>query len=544
MLVPYIRFDGSESAKQMSRIFAENLQDLLLKIDDGKNDFDRGFFHTSTVQHEGTCYYNEIWSRDAGRGLIELARLGFKDEARQVAAYLLENINEKDHWGRAIPNNYSADNETDGNALILLGISRTWKANNFEIDLAKTYLAATLPVFKWMEKLMDSNEFSLLPSNSELSGNPNTPYSVFGIYPNYAALEAIYAFRAMACKADLEEEQYYDMLGKRLEKAIRENLISRGQSILTPKNIWLNGIDSRDGRPYEFSEWDGTSWPIYHWTRQLPYILSSDMREIKLLQDNMYNTNLSSYEYILNYMSNSRYFRKYGFVSNTGWTGTGERHDDTMCGYGQGFMTQAALLADDVNTYSKLLEGVARLAYDGDVVQPLSFEMNPWVMHECFNYENYEEGYDHTFGVKSEGRPQILENPGDEGNLVQAAEILKVFAIIAGVDDSNQDKLIIRPRIPWIWDDIYVENYPAVIDGESTRIEYKMTHERWKRTCTIKLKSTARIKNADFRIGPFPAYLKLPSTFEYYVENSKGASWIWIRDIEGYEYEKTISLYK
>lgn len=84
-----------------------------------------------------------------------------------------------------------------------------------------------------------------------------------------------------------------------------------------------------------------------------------------------------------------------------------------------------------------MVEGITRLAYDGEVLQNLSFEMNPWLMHECFNYENYEEGLDHTFGTVSQGRPGVADNPGDEGNLVQETEIIKAMALVAGIDNSR-----------------------------------------------------------------------------------------------------------
>ena len=52
-------------------------------------------------------------------------------------------------------------------------------------------------------------------------------------------------------------------------------------------------------------------------------------------------THLKSYELLRSWMAKGEYFRKYGFVSNSGWTGMGGRHDETMCGYGQGFFSQA-----------------------------------------------------------------------------------------------------------------------------------------------------------------------------------------------------------
>ena len=126
MIIPRMKFAGADAARQMSRIFAENVHDLISKVDSGGNKpFEPGFFHTSTVQHEGTCYYKDMWSRDAGRGLIELCRLGFSDDAMLVSRYFLNHINYEDHWGRIVSNGSNKKElldirmkyETDGNAM-------------------------------------------------------------------------------------------------------------------------------------------------------------------------------------------------------------------------------------------------------------------------------------------------------------------------------------------------------------------------------------------------------------------------------------------
>lgn len=104
-VVPRMKFEGSDSAKQMNRIFAENLQDLLNKIDDDRGKYPSGFMHTSTMPHQGTHYYDDVWIRDGGRGLIELARYGFTKQAERVSNFFLNHINLKDHWGRVITQN-------------------------------------------------------------------------------------------------------------------------------------------------------------------------------------------------------------------------------------------------------------------------------------------------------------------------------------------------------------------------------------------------------------------------------------------------------
>lgn len=535
MSVPRIKFDGCDLAKQMGRVFAENLHDLAGKVDKGGNGYAPGFFHTSSMPHEGVHYYGDMWSRDVGRGIIELARLGFGAEAELTVNFALSGFNCGDHWGRVFNREDGSMYETDGNVLLLLGICQTWKANGKNKTVGKGYLQSVMPVFRWMERLMNECPYGyLLPCGSELSGNPDTPYTVYGVFANYGAKEAMSAFRDMAafCGCGAEADYLAKMEG-RLSQAILTCLTAKKRVSLTKEGCWMNGLDGRDGRPYEFSEWAGTSWPIYHWTRQLPFIFSYDRNVLRLPRDEFYETHRATYEYILDYMCQNEYFTKYGFVSNTGWTGTGGRHDDTMCGYGQGYMAQTALLMDDINAYTKLLEGVARLAYDGNIVKPLAFEFNPWVMHECFTYENYGRGLDHTFGVRSEGRPGLMDNPGDEGNLVQEAEIIKALLIVTGVEGTETKGLRIMPRLPWTWDEMSLWDFP-VWDGENrSSLDFHITHSRWLRKCGFEINCTIPLENAEIRLGPFPLNARFEQAGNQYVETGKNGVWLTLKGLSG-----------
>lgn len=546
---PILQFDGTDFARRMNAVYTENLHDMVAKADNGKGDFEKGFFHTSTIQHEGTCYHKRSWTRDAGRGLIELARFGFLEEARFVADYLLTHINLGDHWGRTTQFDDNRHFEVDGNGLVLLGIYNTWKRDGRSPQKAGEYLEKLEPVIRWAKRSMEECRHGyLFPCQTELAGNPNAPYNVVAIYPNYAMAMALEALTDMAGTAGLTDtEAELNRMHERLAEAIRTELVSGEKKTHTPKGCWINGLDDRDGRVYDFSEWDGTAWPVYHWTRQVPYILQSDLGQMSLSQNADAQINRDSYHYLQKQMCRSRFFRKYGFVSNTAWTGTSGRHDDTMCGYGQGFMTQAALIMDDVNTYTKLLEGIARLAYDGSVVHPLAYEMNPWLMHECFTYENYEDGTDHTFGVMAQGRPGLMNCPGDEGNLVQEAEIVKVFSLVAGVDDSKPGILTVMPRIPWEWSSIRVEDFPFTAgNGRSGSVSYAMVHDRSTRTCRFSLHSSVPLDNLDVRVGPFPPYLESLTgdlRQKYEVEQKENSTWVWLRGLKGTDILQEISLW-
>ena len=133
-----------------------------------------------------------------------------------------------------------------------------------------------------------------------------------------------------------------------------------------------------------------------------------------------------------------------------------------------------------------------------------------------------------------------MENPGDEGNLVQEAEILKAFSIVAGVRCEGR-RLTLMPRLPWLWDTMECVNWPVTdADGRTHRIRFTVRHERWLRRCTVELEGIGRFEGTDIRFGPFPRLQNNPKGYE--TELIGNASWIWVRGIKGDKRTITVEL--
>ena len=281
----------------------------------------------------------------------------------------------------------------------------------------------------------------------------------------------------------------------------------------------MNGINADSGKAYDVADYYVYKFPIHKWTRQLPFIQDYDF-DIDEIVGLPAEINKTSYDYILHEMATGYFFRKYGFVSNTCWQDNDGRHDDTMAGYGQNYMTQATLIADDVNAYTKCFEGIARLGYDGDIVEPLAFEMNPWIMHECFKYENYEQGLDHTFGREGDPARAIMHNPGDEGNLVQASETLKSISLVAGLNYiSETNTLVFKPRMPWEYNEMKLVDYPVFdskFSGGINRVELEFKHERWKRESSLCISAKEDVENIEVRFGPYAHHFSEKLSYALY----------------------------
>ena len=153
---------------------------------------------------------------------------------------------------------------------------------------------------------------------------------------------------------------------------------------------------------------------------------------------------------------------------------------------------------------------------------------------------NYEHGLDHTFGVHSEGRREIMENPGDEGNLAQESEVIKAFNVAVGIR-NEEGRLVLRPRLPWMWSTMECRDWPVVDnEGNLRRLDVKMQHERWLRSCTVTISGAEGFDGIDIRFGPFPRQLNNPKGYE--IEQTGDVSWIWIRDIKSDGKTRTITV--
>ncbi len=514
-IYPRVQLEGTDLLRRVGVIYAQILGDLLMKVDEGEGEYPKGFFHTSTTNEMTPNYYHAMWSRDVGRGIIELCRAGLIDDASSAVEYLLSlGLDCGDHYGRVlgykIPNQQWLSYEADGNVSLLMGFYSYWWYSGKQPEIARRLLTHADPVLGWFEKLGDACPYGfLLASRSELSGNPDCDTLIYAVYATYGGMGCLRAYAQMAeSVGDTARAQRYTHLAHRFAQSLLRDLVSRGeeseQNTKTPAGVWLNGLDAADGKAAETGDF-GPIFPIHRWTRQLPFVLDYDRQA--LAEEPFAAVNRASYAYLRDGMAEGYYFRRYGFVSCTCFSGMGGRHDDTMAGYGQNLFTQAALLQDDVNVVTKCIDGIARLAYDGDVVKPLTPDLNPWVMHECFTFENYEQGLDHTFGRVGDEARKIMHNPGDEGNLVQSAETLKTIAIMAGIT-TKDNQLFVCPRLPWECSRAQFLDFPAVgEDGTVARVSYTFTAERWKNEYRLEVSGVENFDAVTVRIGPLPRVL-------------------------------------
>ena len=168
-------------------------------------------------------------------------------------------------------------------------------------------------------------------------------------------------------------------------------------------------------------------------------------------------------------------YRPFGFY---GWA----------MGYGQGFVTQAALLLDRMKDVTPMLNWAARAVYEPEV--------HSFVVPE---------------GAQVDPSGKYVFRTGDLGNGVQEAEIVKVFRILIGVDDNEPQRLRVMPRLPYGWNEISVERYPVLFEHlgkiETALMQYKL--ERTAGRMSLEIAADKELGPIAVRLGPFD---KQPTT--------------------------------
>jgi hypothetical protein len=156
-------------------------------------------------------------------------------------------------------------------------------------------------------------------------------------------------------------------------------------------------------------------------------------------------------------------------------------------GYGQGFITRAALLLDEIDDAGALIERLCHYAY--------SPKLQLWIVPE---------------GTVVHPSGAYWYRSGDHGNTAQQVEILKVIRLIAGIDDLTPGRLTLVPRLPAGLTEMIVEDY-SVLDavcGNAT-VNYRL--ERRKDGMVFECRRTGT-NPMRVRLGPFPADARLRAT--------------------------------
>ncbi len=484
---PTVRFEGIPEAGILQGMFHHNVQDMLNKVDAN------GFYNTST-QHAPTydgyegfgtyllnygAYHGQIWTRDMGRAMIELCRLGLLDKPTRAADYVLnlarvwetgpqpgmdiKGSGRLDLDGHSLPRhivrrlNYPDTKpgegcfENDGHGLTTLFLHSLWRRLPDRNAWARARWDDLKALGDWIEWQFANPALSgatgdVLRTDSECSGGIG-----YSIYADFLCAEALYALCDIA-----------DALGETASSHAWRTRADRMR-----QGMWSAYLTSEPA-------W-GQVWTLKHsgWPNQStvlgPSIILSD-RQGLLPQDD------DPQWHRVNRATLTRLIDTYAKTHPVGYYGV-------AMGYGQGFVTQAAILQDRMSEASAMLKWAARCTYDP--------KLSPWIVPEGSEL--------HTSGA-------FWRRTGDLGNGVQQAELVKVVRTLLGVDD-NGPGLRLCPRMPHGWTHLAVTQYPAWLESERRTVTLSHALRRTERdgylAYAFTVTADADMPSTPLRLGPW-----------------------------------------
>jgi hypothetical protein len=472
---PRVIFKGNNYAAALQNAFYANVQDMLDKIDVD------GTYHTSTrnalawsgdprsaggefgtFRKDVGVYYGDAWSRDLGRTMQELTELGFlnkttpsADFAFRSARSWLQNpsLNYKGvslppHWNRVINHpDFAQPFENDGHGLIALFIYKLWQ----RVPDRDAWLRARWPDVKaagdWIPWQFDHADVTGAKDGVLYTTGESAAGKGYSVYPDAVCMTALEALAQMA-----------DSIGESQSATLWRDRVTKMRAAI-PASYAIT--DPKYGRVWTL---DYAGWPNQS-TVLGPLIFLADYRGFAPQDDDptWRSINEAAYQRLIDT------YRPFGFY---GWA----------MGYGQGFVTQAALLLDRMKDVTPMLNWTARETWDAQI--------HSFVVPE---------------GVQVTPDGRYVFRTGDQGNGVQEAEIVKIFRLLIGVDDIQPERLRIMPRLPYGWSEIAVSKYPALVEHNGSR-ETALLHYDLRRTghsLSLDISADRPLGPVSMRLGPF-----------------------------------------
>ena len=467
---PEVSFKGNIYAEILANAFRYNVGDLTEKVTkDGK-------YHTSTkgstswggYRGFGTFrtnagnYYNTSWCRDMGRSLQELTELGYTSEAARCADYCFEMARrwETDprlkiagtviprHWCRVI-NTPGKEGcfENDGHGLVAVFLYKLWQ----RLPDRDAWLRERWPDVKaagdWILWQFDHPEISRATNGVLHTTSECAVMDGYSVYADAVCRDALLGLAQMA-----ESIGATNSAAQWRERAEKMRLAITSQYVIS---------DPKYGPVWTL---DYAGWPQQS-TVLGPLIFVADQQGFAPEDDDSRwrPVNEAAYQRLIDT------HQPLGFYGQA-------------MGYGQGFITQSALLLDRMQDATTLLNWMAKEIYDP-------------------KYKSYIT----PEGCEIDPTGHYWYRMGDLGNGVQEAETLKTLRLMIGVDDTQPDRLQFFPRMPYGWSEMAVKSYPVLFehDGKmnTARLRYKLN--RSGNEMKLEIGANQDLGPVAMRLGPF-----------------------------------------
>jgi hypothetical protein len=201
-------------------------------------------------------------------------------------------------------------------------------------------------------------------------------------------------------------------------------------------------------------------------------------------------------------------------------------------GYGQGWITESALILDDMDSAGRLLSNLAKYSYDKNmdyVDEKRGIDWRPylWLIPEGAN-------------IMPDGRWYRI---GDLSNGANQGPAMHALELCAGVDDTDPGLVKIIPRVPEPLKELQVENFFTLVPDKNGLAKARVGYV-FKKPGYFTLTSDRPIPRLAVRLGPFDeltaqqvaatgskpngSTVRLDKSGTW---NGKNAWWLWLENL-------------
>jgi hypothetical protein len=344
------------------------------------------------------------------------------------------------------PDNHIAF-ENDGHGLMIQFLYRLWERLPNRDEWLRTHWQDIKAAGDWILWQFEHPEISGASSGSLHTTGESANGSGYSVYSDDVCMGALRALAQMAISAgETNSAAQWSQRADEMQAAIGSQYII---------------IDPKYGRIWTLEH---AGWP-YKSTILGPLVFLADYEGFAPEEENddWRSVHEAAYQRLVDT------YQPFGFYGLT-------------MGYGQGFVTQSALLLDRMRDATQMLNWTAKEIYDPRL--------------GCFIVSE---------GVQIDPTKKFWHRFGDLGNGVQEAEIIKMLRLVIGVDDTRPGRLRFYPRMPYDWKEITVTNYPVLfeVSGKIGTTDLRYRLERVDEGMELGINAEKELGPVAMRLGPF-----------------------------------------
>lgn len=381
--------------------------------------------------------------------------------------------------------------ENDGHGICMWGRYMMWLWKARDPQWNRRHYAATRAAVEWIAWQLDTDQLRPGRRVDVLYTESECAHGSYDFYSSYNCLHGLKLSLRMAAQlGEMEDYARWSALYDQLAQGIQDNL--RDESEFGP--IWHTEANC---------DWQDHAHKLAHLQLAADGDTYTPLEDYNLGYDRLYlETDRNTYRYLMK-------DKNYDCLR--------------MYGYGQGMMTQAALLLDEMEDAEHFIDLM--------------------VTH---NYLPRLERWASPEGIVTHvsGKYYVPVN-GYMGQDSHVADSTKAVRLMLGVDDNREGLLRLVPRFPASWTKCGISDYPALLGEGRGKLAY--TLERGEGTLRLRAQMSQETA-LKVRMGPLPLDAKVSGVavngqarpFRSYV--SGDSRWVWVDGLKGREFDVSVQM--